>query len=375
MEDAGDIEKSGAVLTPFPFSGLRGFADDHLLSAFATFKRSSLRMLSSHPVLRQAHSPHAGLHDVCAAASGATISSNEEARDFFQHHFRAFRIGAIGKETGFLTGYYEPVVDASPQRNAAFAEPVYGLPPDLFSLPLEDRRGSDDLSGGFFQEGILKPYPDRAAIYAGALHGRAPVLMWLRDKIELFMIQVQGSARVRLPDKTIGRLVYAGRNGRPYSSIGRKLIEIGAVKSAEMSLENLKAWVRQAGQHDGAPGRCLLETNASYVFFDFQPMHNSDDGPIGGEGVPLTELRSIAVDRHIWSYGLPFWVDARLPWEESKPTSFSRLMIAQDTGSAILGPSRLDLYFGSGDRAGSLAGRIRHDADVFVLLPRRGTSA
>src|SRR5262249_39588130 len=146
---------------------------------------------------------------------------------------------------------------------------------------------------------------------------------WLRDGIEVFMVQVQGSARVRLDDGAELRLVYAGRNGRPYTSIGRILLAEGHMAEADMSLEGLKAWVRCAGQGAGEPGRHLMQRNESYVFFRSEATQG-EAGPIGGQGLPLTPLRSIAVDRSVWHYGLPFWIDAELPWTGGAPKAFRR---------------------------------------------------
>ena len=184
------------------------------------------------------------------------------------------------------------------------------------------------------------------------------------------MIQVQGSGLVELTDGRRLRLIYDGRNGRPYTSIGRGLIEAGEIREAEMSLARLKGWLRAAGVRPGERGRAWMQRNASYIFFRLAPDEPPGGGPIGGAGLPLTPLRSIAVDSNLWPYGLPFWIEARLPWRGAQPEPFGRLMIAQDTGSAILGAARADLFFGSGDEAGLRAGSIRHDADFRVLLPR-----
>ena len=183
------------------------------------------------------------------------------------------------------------------------------------------------------------------------------------------MIQVQGSARVRLGDGRLLRLVYAGRNGRPYSSIGRILIECGAIRPEDMSLAALKGWVRAQGQKPGEAGAALLRRNESYVFFRLEQAPEAESGPIGGAGLSLTPLRSLAIDRDIHPYGTPVWIDAEIPWRSAAPTPFRRLMIAQDTGSAIIGPARADIYFGSGDAAGARAADVRHAGEFVVFLP------
>jgi membrane-bound lytic murein transglycosylase A len=252
------------------------------------------------------------------------------------------------RNAGFLTGYYEPLVDGSLTRTREFTAPVLGRPDNLNALPR---------------------CPDRAAIEAGAFERHSAPLVWVRDLVEVFLIQVQGSARVRLADGSRRRLAYAGRNGHPYTSIGRILIETGEIAEADMSLAALKQWIRAHGQNPGDGGALLMHRNKSYVFFSHHEECEPACGPIGGQGISLTALRSIAVDRAIWSYGLPFWIAADLPWRGSPPSPFRRLMIAQDTGSAITGPARADIFFGSGDDAGARAGDIRHAGDVVVLLP------
>ena len=198
----------------------------------------------------------------------------------------------------------------------------------------------------------------------------AKAIVWLRDAVEVFFIQVQGSGRVVLPDGSQLRLIYDGRNGRPYTSIGRLAIQRGAIGEGEMSLARLKAYLRESGVSQGQPGRALMQENQSYIFFRAEPMGQADEGPIGGAGRPLQALRAIAVDRSLWAYGTPFLIRGEIPWRSAAPEPFARPMIALDTGSAILGPARADLYFGSGDEAGARAGDIRHKAEFIALLPR-----
>ena len=193
-------------------------------------------------------------------------------------------------------------------------------------------------------------------------------LDYVRDPIEAFMIQVQGSATLRVGDDLV-RMTYAGRNGRPYTSIGRILIERGDIAQPDMALARLKQWVRDNGQAPGEAGRALLWRNESFVFFAIDQTPARRVGPIGAAGVPLRPMRSIAVDRSVWPYGLPFWIVADLPWAGPSPSPCRRLMVAQDTGSAIIGQARADLYIGAGDQAGVIAGNIRHPADFLVLLP------
>jgi membrane-bound lytic murein transglycosylase A len=190
--------------------------------------------------------------------------------------------------------------------------------------------------------------------------------VFVRDAVEVFVIQVQGSARIRLADGSIVRVAYAGRNGLPYTSIGRILVERGHIPLAEMSLERLMAWLRANPE----AGREVMRQNRSYVFFRRADELDPADGPIGGAGIPLTPGRSLAVDRTLWSYGLPFWLEGELPLAHGGSEPLRRLMIAQDTGTAIVGPTRGDFFFGSGPEAGTRAGLLRHATRFVVLLPK-----
>ena len=349
--------RGGFILNRASFAGLVGFeADDHL-AAFRAFALSCAAISAKAPPLRAAVSPAPGLPAVAQAALRQPPRCDAEAKRFFETYFAPYRICAYpahADANGFVTGYYEPVVAGAVTKSGEYTAPVLGRPASL-------RQGT--------------PYHDRAAIDSGAAEGDAPVLVWLRDAVEVFLIQVQGSAKVRLPDGRLLRLVYAGRNGHPYTSIGRILIESGAIAERAMSLAALKQWIRANGQNPGDAGRALMQRNRSYVFFSLQEDDGSGRGPLGGQGVGLSPLRSLAVDRSIWSYGLPFWITADLPWFGPVSTPFRRLMIAQDTGSALTGPARFDIFFGSGDDAGARAGDIRHGSAAYVLLPAQEASA
>jgi membrane-bound lytic murein transglycosylase A len=332
------------------FADLEDFGQDDHLEAFQVFARSCASIDAKQSPLRKGAPATAALRAVAHEALRQEVHEPAQARRFFERHFQPCRVSACAgaRTAGFLTGYYEPIVDGSLARSRDFPAPVFGRPNNL---------------------NALAPYPDRAAIESGAIERHAPVIVWLRDRVEVFLAQVQGSARVRLADGSYRRLRYAGRNGHPYTSIGRILIESGEIPEADMSLAALKQWIRAHGQNPGDAGTLLMHRNKSYVFFSFGEECEPACGPIGGQGISLTALRSIAVDRAIWSYGLPFWIAADLPWRGSTSSPFRRLMIAQDTGSAITGPARADIFFGSGDDAGARAGDIRHTGDIVVLLP------
>jgi len=358
-------------LEPVGFDSIDAIFRDDLREAFRAFRRSAAIILSASSPLRPALPADEALARVCriAGALDEATLSNDAALDFFASHFRPFRLRA----PGFVTAYYEPVVEAREAPDAQFRTPVPARPADLVTLndaPILGEAGETLTSARRRPDGALEPYPDRRALEEGPAEIRPKPIAFLRDRVELFLIQVQGSARLRFPDGRELPLTYDGRNGRPYTSIGRLLIERGLVPQGEMSLDRLKAEIRALGQDDGAAGARLMQENRSYVFFRVDASPERRDGPIGGEGCALTPLRSIAVDRSLWRYGLPFWITGTLPWRSAKDERFERLMIAQDTGSAILGAARADLFFGAGERAGALAGLVRHGAEFTVLLPR-----
>jgi membrane-bound lytic murein transglycosylase A len=356
-------------LQPLRFDALAGFADDDAFSAFAAFRNWARAALAGAAPLRLGRSPSPRLMSVARAALEAGIEDARAARRFFVERFRPWRVRSEAPDgSGFLTGYYEPRIDASLTPSAAFPAPLLARPSDLVSFAPGGAPAGFEANlaaGQRLADGALQPYPDRAAIEAQ--DGAA--VAWLADQVEVFFAQVQGSARLCFAEGREARLIYDGRNGQPYTSIGRLLIEAGEIGEAEMSLARLKAWLRANGLRPGEKGRAILQRNRSYVFFRLEADSDPSLGPVGGAGIALTPLRSIAIDRTIWSYGLPFWIDAELPWEGEAVSPFRRLMIAHDTGSAILGAARADIFFGGGEAAGAHAGAIRHRGAFVVLLP------
>jgi membrane-bound lytic murein transglycosylase A len=357
----------GAVARPVAYADLPGWDQDDHLAAFHVFQAHCDAMTGRSPVLREG-TPHPdALKTVCASVERGAVKTSDAARRFFERWFQPHEI-VPDSGSGFLTGYYEPEVEGSLERSAAFAAPLLAKPDDVVTIPQGETRPG--VPEGFAAarrrpDGALETVPDRAAILAGALGDAARPIIWLRDDVEVFFMQVQGSGRVRLPDGRTVRVAYAGRNGHPYTSIGRAVVREGLMSVEDASLDKLKAWLR-ANPADGAR---IMRLNASYVFFRLATELSDAAGPIGGAGLPLTPWRSIAVDRGVWAYGLPVWLEVDLP-REGGAEPFRRLTIAEDTGSAILGPARADLYHGSGAEAGSRAGVLRHPMRFVVLWPR-----
>jgi peptidoglycan lytic transglycosylase A len=353
------------------FNRLPGWQQDDHLAALKTFVKSCARVqVAARAGSRSGRTPpDPGLLSACEDAN-ALISAKPfkaAARLFFETHFTPHRVVHDGPD-GLLTGYYEPVVKGARQRSAAFTTPLMKRPGDLINLVAESERGAkaDKLTHARKKGTGWAPYPTRQEIELGALAGQGLELIYLKDPIDVFFMQIQGSGRISLPDGTHVRVTYDGKNGHPYTSIGRYLINKGLFPAHRMSLAALKAWLRKNPDkmHE------VLWQNRSYVFF----RELQGDQAVSAMGVleiPLTAGRSLAVDTRFHAIGTPVYVAApEITHVTADKRPFQRLMIAQDVGSAIRGPERGDIYCGSGDRAGRCAGITKHKGTFYVLLPR-----
>ena len=366
----GLADESGYRLQPVSFGDLPGFSEDRLEDALLAFTASC--SAPSHVSAVVPSLNPAALKRVCVVADRAEAKSNP--RGFFERYFQPHHILVGSAPDAFFTGYSQPEVLGSLRQSVEYPTPVYGLPQDLVPLPSGARVGSlaDLTAARRGPDGVLTPFPDRGAIEDGALNGAGGgrKLVFLRDKADLLLAQVQGSARVRLDDGRLLHLSFAGRNGQPYTALARVLVQRGVAPATEMTMPRLLSWLRRSGLERGEPGDDLLRLNKSFVFFDARFDRNPDEQPKGGSGVVLRPFRSVAVDAHVWPYGLPFYIGVRMPWRSSELEPFQHLVIAQDTGSAIVGPARADVFFGIGDAAGDRAGEIRHHGQFFILLPK-----
>ncbi|WBT38610.1 murein transglycosylase A [Hyphomicrobium sp. DMF-1] len=355
-------------LVPLRFSDLPGWeADDHL-AAFKAFIRSAKAFerpagVASGKTRTADEALVAAVRRAAARAAGITTAAG--ARAFFEESFVPHRVERRGAG-GVLTGYYEPVLPGSRTRTDAFSIPVYRRPPDLVNLVGEAERGAlaDGLTHARKTASGIEPYATRAEIEGGALEGQGLELVWLSDPVDTFFMHIQGSGRIRFPDGTTVRITYDGKNGHPYTSVGRHLIDAGQFTADQMSLDALKVWLSA----DAERGRRVMQENRSFIFF--RELENEDDGPLGALEIPLSSGRSLAVDTGFHAIGTPVFVTAPDLKLWGGEEGFARLMIAQDVGSAIRGPERGDIYFGSGTEAGALAGTTKHAGRFFVLLPR-----
>ena len=361
------LKLAGTQLEPITWTELAGWtADDHF-AAFAAYQRSCQALLRRR--LTDDDGPiHGAMWNVCQKAIGFRPADPGTARTFFEQNFEPVRIARLGEAEGLLTGYFEPVVQGSRFPNRIFHFPLYRRPPDLVAAghkPGSVAFPNKGRIGRLNEKKQLVPYYDRGAIEAGALDGQKLEICWFKDPLDVFAIQLEGSGRVILEDGTPLRVNYNSHNGYPFRSITHALIERSLIPRDEMSAQRIRDWML-ANPEEAAKVRA---TNRSYVFFRITGLSNLDD-PVGGQGVPLTPGRSIAVDRQ-HEYGTPFFIEANLPIKSPKLASpFDRLVIAQDTGSAIVGPARADVFWGSGDDAGRIASRIRHRGRFVMLLPR-----
>ena len=332
---------SGATLHAIAWQDLPRWKDDDHLAAFQAFLETACAQVEQRTPLRAAMPADDAFIKIASLALSLEITNQDQARTFFEMYFIAYRISPF-EGRGFLTAYYEPEVEASFEQNDLYPVPLYAKP--------------DDLTENYFT---------RAEIEDGALNGRGLERLYLKNPVDLFFMQVQGSGKARLPDGSKRRIQYAGRNGRPYVTIAKVLIAEGHLTLTEAHAEGVKAWLK--AHPDDA--RRIMRLNTSYIFFDVLD-DDGATGPVGGAATHLIPNRSIAIDRTIWPYGLPFYIEAELPDGHGGVESMARVMIAQDTGSAILGPARADLFMGSGGEAGKRAGLIRHRGEFTVLWPK-----
>ena len=346
---------------------LPGWSDDNQAEALPALAASCTNLATLPPEHDLGGHGTAGparhMQRICAELDRTPITGAQEARAFLERWFVPVPHSGPSAAEGLFTGYFEPEV-AGRRTPVPGAEPLYVRPPELVEIDLGSFRPA--LSGtrlaGRVQDGELVPMPDRASIQQGALAGRNLELVWILDPVEAFFLHIQGSGRVRLADGSVMHVGYAGFNGHPYYAIGRTLLRRGAIDLHDLSLQSIAAWLRAHPKEM----RALMAENASFVFFE----ERAASAPVGAAGVPLTPRRSIAVDREYIPLHLPVWVQTRVPVSGGGDAPLARLMLAQDTGAAIRGPARGDLFFGHGALAREQAGRMRAPGRAWVLVPR-----
>ncbi len=356
-------------LTPVSFDRLPGWKSDNHSAVLPAFKNSCDVFLKKGDLTKVIASGSNAMSagqvsewkSLCQVAQRLTEYDTQAVRSFFEAWFQPYRVHGEDGSEGLFTGYYEPELNGSYIASAKFNTPLYRRPYDLIDVNLGDFR--DEYKGeklsGRLSKGKLVPYYTRERIRSGALKGME--LLWVDDPVSAFFLQIQGSGRIKMDTGEEVRVGYDGKNGHAYTSIGKVMVEKGWLKKEDVSLQSIRDWLYK----NPTQMNQLLNENASFVFFRKIP----GDGPIGGQGVPLTPGRSLAVDHTLVPYGVPVWVDIEHP-EQNNKLRLRRLMIAQDTGGAIRGAVRGDFFWGHGAVAERFAGKMKSRGSYYILLPK-----
>lgn len=333
------------TLSPTGFAELPGWSADNVAAVLPAFLKSCARLASLpaetplDPTATEGRFGRVGdWQPLCRAAAALHPGDDAQARAFFEANFVPALAGNSGDSQGLFTGYYEPEVAASRRREGPFQTPVYRRP--------------DDLVPGH-------PYLSRAQIDDGALGGKGLELLWVKSPDDLYVMQTQGSAHIRLTDGTVERLVYDANNGLPPVNIEKILFDSGAIPPALFSQINVRAWM----QSHPVEAEALRRKNPEYVFF----RAFEGAGPIGAQGAVLTPERSLAVDHRFVPLGVPLWLAAQ---DKYRPVALNRLVVAQDTGDGIEGPVRGDFFWGSGPDAFRRGGDFYASGQYYLLLPK-----
>jgi membrane-bound lytic murein transglycosylase A len=360
----------GLRTQPLSFNDLPNWAGDDHAAALAVFKHACTRILKLNPTSKfggaDLYGTAAPWQAACTKAQGI---SPDQARAFFETEFTPYRLADGLAGDGLFTGYYESDVRGSKQRTGPYQTPIYTRPDDLIDIDLGEF--APDLKGrrtaGRIEQSRLKPYADRGAIMDGALGAMARPLVWLDDPIDAFFLEIQGSGRVTLPDGQVMRVTFSGQNGHAYTAIGQVMIKRGLMRREDVTMASLRAWLTAHPDERDT----ILRSNRSFVFFKESPIKPATDGPPdgppGADGLSLTAGRSLAVDRSFHALGVPFYLDADDAAGIDPP--LRRLMIAQDTGGAIRGIVRGDVFWGFGPNAANRAGRMKDRGGLYALLP------
>jgi len=349
-----DIKAPAGTLRASSFAALPGWKNDDVRQAMPAFLTSCSTMVR-----------RADWTEPCTVARDLDVTNESAVRTFFEAFFTPYQvINADGSDNGLITGYYEPLLRGARKRGGIYQTPLYRAPDDLLTIDL----GSiyPELKGlrlrGRLVGNRVVPYPDRAELdKTASLSGKE--IVWVDDPIDAFFLQVQGSGRIQMANGEILRVAYADQNGYPYKSIGRYLIDKGELTLAQASAQGIKAWLAANPSRQQE----LLNVNPSYVFFKEEKVLDPNQGPKGAQGVPLTPQRSIAVDPHFIPLGVPVFLATTQP---NSGKSLQQLVVAQDTGGAIKGAVRADLFWGFGNDAGEKAGRMKQRGTMWVLLPK-----
>lgn len=358
------MSAAAPILEPTSFDRIAGWHEADHRQALATFKRSCAEIEASGSAFQRKVVFGGTRRDWLAVCS--KLKASADPRRFFEETFTPLIVRDPARPQGLFTGYYEPEAEGSLKPGGDYKVPVYSRPDDLVAF---DTRAAKKLgfAYGRMVDGAPHGYFTRREIEEGALKGRGLELVWLKDWADAFFIQVQGSGRVRLPNGKLMRLGYAAKTGLPYTAIGGLLVERGILPREDVSMQAIRAWMRK----NPKDARALMWENKSFVFFRQVTAEDPKLGPPGAQKVPLTPYHSLAIDRSLWIFGTPVWLDTQAPRGESGTlTPFRSLLVAQDTGTAIKGHARGDVFWGAGEDAALTAGHMKSPGRMIVLLPK-----
>lgn len=346
--------KAPGIGEAIEFNDLPGWETDQQAEAITALRKNCIRLKNK-----------TDWQDICSAVKALPQPDNASARAFFETHFIPHTLrGEKGKKQGMITGYYEPLLQGSMEADDRYRYPLYRVPDDMLIVELADiypELKGKRVRGRVVGNKVL-PYYERAEIDGQQAPLSGQELLWVDDRDQLFFLQIQGSGRIQLPDGKIIGAGYANQNGRAYHSIGKKLIEMGEIKREDVSLNSIKQWLKNNPDQAVA----LLNKNPSYVFFILRD--TVEEGPTGSLNVPLTAERSLAIDPKFVNLGAPIWLNTSYPGTENRP--LQKLVIAQDTGGAIKGQLRADLFWGTGERAEQMAGNMKQRGEMYILIPK-----
>lgn len=353
-------ENAQLQLKPASYDDLTGWNVEDFDGFASAFERSCERILKQQPDKTFGPDGIGGTYGDWQPACSA-LPSVDDKKLFIEQWFRPYLATGGGAEKGLFTGYYEASLRGSRTRHGPYQHPLYSRPDDLVMVDLGEFR--DELKGqriaGRVIDARLKPYEDRAAITGGNWPHNDKVMAWVDNPVDSFFLHIQGSGRILLDDGTQMRVGYDGQNGHVYYAVGRELIKRGELAKENVSMQTIRQWMADHPEKADE----IMNTNRSYVFF----RELTEDGPEGGEGVALTPLRSLAVDRSKIPYGVPIWLDIPEPVSGTAP--MRRMVVAQDTGGAIRGPVRGDVFWGYGPQAEDMAGKMKAEGRYWLLLP------
>ncbi len=362
------LDEAQLTLRYIPFEDVPGWGEVDINGFLPAFLRSCAQLTDKDPETPIGDKERFGTVgdwlDICQELGGNMGAQEPVLRYFFESKLRPYLVGNHDETVGLFTGYYEAELKGSWQQSGTYTVPIYARPDDIVSVDLGTFRPEwqGQTLAGKMEGNSLVPYPDRAAISAGALNGRQLEILWVNSHIDAFFLHIQGSGRVQMTDGSIVRVAYSGRNGHRYFPVGRELIAAGIISQEDMSMQAIRAWM----DVNPAAALQLMNLNPSYIFFRI----SNETDPVGAEGVPLTPGRSIAVDDDFIPYGLPMLLDTLDPRDPDRKTPLQRLVVPQDTGSAIRGPVRGDFFWGFGREAAAAAGYMKEPGSYYMFLPR-----